>query len=289
MSLGFYVAEAWRGLRRAPGVALAAAFSLFAAWVVLAGTADALYNGWRFVNAANARKELIVLMKDRSSAEEDSALGARLRALDEAGSVSYVSRDSAWAQLTRELGTEPSLLEAVGANPLPASWRVTLKTELRDAAHLKRLAETVRQYPEVQDALTGGEWVDKMEVWVRQLTWVGFGFGGAVALGVVVLVMLTIRLSIMVRSDVLRVLRLLGAGEWFVRMPFVFEGLLLAAATSVLALLAVEGASRMLAGKWSDWAGMPFGLDLAFLGLALLLGFLGSLAGSSAVGRGESA
>lgn len=289
MRLSFYIAEAWRGLKRAPGVALASAFSLFAAWVVLAGTADALYNGWRFVNAANARKELIVLMKDRSGAEEDSTLGARLKALDEVGSITYVSRDSSWAQLTRELGAEPSMLEAVGANPLPASWRVSLKPELRDAVHLKRLAETVRQYPEVQDALTGGEWVDKLEAWVRKLTWVGFGFGGAVALGVVVLVMLTIRLSIMVRSDVLRVLRLLGAGEWFVRMPFVFEGLILACATSILALVAVEGASRLLAGRWSDWAGMPLGLDLAFLALALVLGALGSLAGSAAVGRRESA
>jgi cell division protein FtsX len=87
---------------------------------------------------------------------------------------------------------------------------------------------------------------------------------------------------------VLRVLRLLGAGEWFVRLPFVFEGLLMAAGTSLLALGVVEGASRLLARSWSDWSGMPLKLDLAFVAFALLLGFLGSLAGSAAIGHEET-
>lgn len=280
MSTGYMVAEAWRGLRRAPGVGLASALALFAAWVVLAGTADALWNGWRFVRFAEARKEVVVLMKEHLDAPADSVLGTRLRGLQEVAGATYVSRDSAWAQLSRDLNADPDLLQSVGANPLPSSYRLSLRDDFRSAAQIERLAQTIRQYPEVGDVVYGGEWLARLETWLQGLTLVGLVFGIAVALGVVVMVMLVIRLAILARRDVLRVLHLLGAGPWFVRLPFLVEGLMLTAITSVLAVAAVEGASRFAATRWDGWGSLPWSLDAAFVGLALLLGLVGSLVGS---------
>ncbi|MBI5836352.1 MAG: hypothetical protein HZB25_03820 [Candidatus Eisenbacteria bacterium] len=288
MNAAYFVAEAWRGLRRNPGVAAASAVALFAAWVVLAGTADALWNGWRFVRYAEARKEVVVLMKEHQGAEADSVLGDRLRALQEVSAATYVSRDSAWAQLSRDLNADPDLLQSVGANPLPPSFRLSLREGFRDAAQIERLAQTIRQYPEVGDAVFGGEWLTRLEVWLRRATLVGLGFGTAMALGVVVLVMLVIRLAILARRDVLRVLGLLGASPAFIRLPFLAEGLIITAVTSVVALAAVEGASVLLATRWSGWERMPLSLDAAFVGLALLLGLAGSLVGSLGAGRAES-
>ncbi|HVP39917.1 MAG TPA: permease-like cell division protein FtsX [Candidatus Saccharimonadales bacterium] len=287
MSGAYVVAEAWRGLRRARGVAVASGVSLFAAWVVLAGTADALWNGWRFVRFANARKEVVVLMKESLGAEADSVLGARLRGLQEVAGAEYVSRDSAWAQLSRDLNADPDLLQSVGSNPLPPSYRLSLRPDFSTAAEIERLAQTIRQYPEVGDVVYGGEWLGRLETWLGRFTLVGVSFGGAVALGVVVLVMLVIRLAILARRDVLRVLYLLGAGAWFIRLPFLVEGLILTAVTSALALAAVEGASRLAATRWGGWSHLPLPLDAAFVGLALLLGLLGSLVGSWRVGRVE--
>ena len=287
MNAAYHFAEAWRGLRRAPGVGVASAVSLLAAFLVLAGVADALWNGWRLVRAVEARKELVVILKDNSTADADSTLGARLKGLEEVEAVTYVSRDSAWAQLSREMSADPELLQAVGANPLPASYRVRLKPGNREADQMRRLAQGVKQYPEVSDVLFGGEWVERLEAWLRRFTWVGLALGAGVALSVVVLVMLTIRLALLARRDVLRVLRLIGARENFVRMPFLLEGLLLALGCSIVALAAVEGLSLWVATRWTDWAGMPWTLDLAFVGLALVLGLLGSLVGSLGVGREE--
>jgi cell division transport system permease protein len=288
VSTSYMVAEAWRGLRRAPGVALACALALFAAWVVLAGTADALWNGWRFVRYAEARKEVVVLMKEKLDAQADSVLGTRLRGLQEVAIASYVSRDSAWAQLSRDLNADPELLQSVGANPLPPSYRLSLQDGFRDPAQIERLAETIRQYPEVGDVVYGGEWLSRLQVWLERFTLVGILFGLAMALGVVVMVMLVIRLAILARRDVLRVLHLLGAGPWFVRLPFLVEGLILTLATSVLALAVVEGASRFAATRWAGWGHLPWSLDAAFVGLALLLGLAGSLFGSLGAGRAEN-
>ena len=288
MNLTYHMAEAWRGMRRAHGVALASALSLLAAWLVLAGTTDALWNGWRFVRAAESRKEVIVLMKEHPGAGADSALATRLKGLEESASVQYVPPDSAWAQLTRDMGSDPELLQSVGANPLPPTFRVGLKEGFRTTNQITHLAETVKQYPEVDDVVYGGDWIEQLEVWLRRMTILGLAFGISVGLGVVVLIMFTIRLALLARRDVLRVVRLLGADEGFVRTPFVLEGLILCAVTAIPALAVVEGASRLFTRSWSDWRTLPWQLDAGFIGVALLLGLVGSLVGSMGVGHSET-
>src|SRR5205085_1456791 len=99
--------------------------------------------------------------------------------------------------------------------------------------------------------------------------------------------MLTIRLALLARRDVLRVVRLMGASEGFVRLPFLIEGLLLTAITSLLALAVIEGGSAFVARNWSDWARLPLSLDAVFVLLALALGLVGSLVGSVGVGSSE--
>ncbi len=287
MSFGYHFQEAWRGMRRAPGVATAAGLSLLAAWVVMAGTSDALWNGWRFVQAAEARKEVLVLMKEHPETGADSILAARLRGLVEVEAVAYVSPDTAWARLSRELSVDQDLLASVGSNPLPPSWRLTLREHFRDVAHIQHLAGTIRQYPEVGDVVYGGEWLSHFEVWLSRFTLLGLLLATGIAVGVVVLVMLTIRLAILARRDVLRLLHLLGARPLFIVLPFLLEGMLLTFGTSLLALGVVEGASSLVAGRWGGWAHMPLWLDASLVLGATLLGLLGSVAGSAGLERPE--
>ena len=189
------------------------------------------------------------------------------------------SKEHAFAQQSKQY---PDLYKNVTSNPLPDAWIVTpIKGD--DTPELGRRIQAAN-YPGVDD-VKWGSGTAKRVLTIAEVIWIAFLV--AVVLLVIASTLLianTIRLSIFARRREIEVMKLVGATNWFVRGPFMLEGLLCGLGGAVMAVvLLVIGKEVALPallphiGGGSDVHALPFALNaLALIVAGLLLGAAGS-------------
>ncbi|MFI5316675.1 MAG: cell division protein FtsX [Myxococcota bacterium] len=223
-----------------------------------------------------------------ASAGEVSALEARIRAQDGIGDVVYVAPDQALTRLRGDLGQDSGVLDGLDHNPLPGSFEIAPPPGVRDPAQLRALADRIASLPGVTEVRWGEPWVEGYARVVRVAEWLGVGLGGFLLLILGAIVSSTVRLSLHARADEIQIQRLVGAGGWFVRLPFCLEGALQGMLAAALALALLRGLFALglpLLGGALSWVlgGQPAvffgaGESAALVGLGVLLGLGGALA-----------
>jgi cell division transport system permease protein len=182
---------------------------------------------------------------------------------------------------------DPSVIDTLGTNPLPASLDVTV----RDIRDLGAIDQAVRTSPLVdRSPATNYEpnVIDKIILLARVAGIAGLVLiVGLTGLSVFI-IMLTIRTAIYLRRKEIEVMKLVGATDWFVRWPFIVEGLFVGVVGAVVAVLIVGfGYRPAVINLQSVLIFVPLSFDpyylrlvlVAMLGFGLLLGSVGSYLG----------
>ena len=221
------------------------------------------------------------------TAQEVTAFKARIDALSGTDRVTYVTKDEAVKRFRARLKGQESLLEGVSAEVLPAALEIGLKKESRNSDAVAEYVAGLKKIPGIGEVQYGEEWVRRFTTFMNFLRLVGALLGGFLVLAVVFIVSNTIKLTIYARKDELEVLGLVGATRFFIKAPFLIEGVVHGAIGAVLAigiltlcyLGFLHNAGNFLSFNPAD-AGLAF-LPPAYLagllGGGIFLGFLGSL------------
>ena len=220
-----------------------------------------------------------VYFSTTSTDEQEAAVGQALKKLPRVKIVTFMSKERAFAQQSKQY---PDLYKNVTSNPLPDAWIVTPITG-DDTPELGRRIQAAN-YPGVDD-VNWGSGTAKRVLTIAEVIWIAFLV--AVVLLVIASTLLianTIRLSIFARRREIEVMKLVGATNWFVRGPFMLEGLLCGLGGAVMAVvLLVIGKEVALPallphiGGGSDVHALPFALNaVALIAAGLLLGAAGS-------------
>jgi cell division transport system permease protein len=144
-------------------------------------------------------------------------------AFPEVASVRMVSEVQALDRARRELGEFEDVFEA---GILPASIEVRLKEGFRDPTHVRAIATRLEVYDFIDDIRYGEEWVEKLHRLRTIATAVGVSLGLTFALVAIIIIGSTIRMAVLARSREIRIMRLVGATNGFIRAPFLIEGFL---------------------------------------------------------------
>ena len=271
--------EALAGFRRTPllsalGVLMIAcslfAFGLFG--LVAVNIRDALH-------ALEEHVEIRAFLIDGTPAEAAGAAMGDIGAFPEVAKVEYVSQDQALQRARRELGEFSDVFEP---GVLPASIDVHLKPGFRDPASVATVAKRIRSYDFVDDVRYGQEWVEKLYRIRTIATLIGTGLGLAFAAVAIIIIGSTIRIMVLSRAREIAIMRLVGATNNFIRLPFLLEGF----------LQGILGGALALGLSWVTTTAISrafirtefFDARLAMLGIVggALMGLLGS---AFAVGR----
>lgn len=188
--------------------------------------------------------EIIAFLNEGSGTETVQELQQRLLADPGVASVSYVSKDDALQEFRAQLGEESDLLDVLEENPLPASLRVRLAEKNQTAEQLERTAAWLRAIPAIEEVRYGDQWVQRLERYVRAFLVLDLLVGGLVLASALFVISNTVRLTVLARERSIEVMRLVGATDWFIRMPFVVEGALQGAAAAGLAMGVLWGLHR---------------------------------------------
>jgi len=282
----FYVREAWRSFRQHRGLVYTALLSLIAALSVSAGFLLLLHNADHAMRLIGDRREMVVYLKDGVTENQRDAVMQSLQRLY--GTATYVSKEQAWEEFSQQVG-DPSLLEAVDQNPLPASLRVKLRPELLHFDAMEEAARQVAQFPEVEDVRYGAEWVRRLDELKDRLGRGAIASGILMALAVLFVIYNTIRLSVQTRRGQVEIMSRLGASDRFIATPFAFEAVLQTAVAAVVALGLLFAFQQGVRAQIGGVEFLPWSWALAFVGAAVMLAWVASLYALTRVLRGIGA
>jgi cell division transport system permease protein len=278
----FYLREAARSFRQHRGLAYTAVVSLTAA-LTLSGVLLLLtHNAQMQMQALGDRREMVVYLRDDVAAAERDVLVGRLTELY--GTVTYVSKEDAWKEFSKQLG-DPSLLEAVEDNPLPASLRVKLRPALLTPGVMDQAAHQIGQFPEVEDVRYGEEWVHRLDRIGTALVKGTIAVGLVVALAILFIVYNTIRLTVLARRPQVEIMSRLGATDGFIAVPFVLEAMFEAGLAAFLALALLFGVQQGLSARVVGLVFLPLPMALMFVGAAIAVAWFAAMLALSRVLR----
>lgn len=211
---------------------------------------------------------------------EIDALRGRIQALSGTEKVVYISRDEALKRFRARLKGQESLLDGVTADVLPASMEITLKRGGRTSEFIEAYAAQLKKMPDVGEVQYGAEWVRRFSAFMNFMRLVGLLLGSFLVLAVVFIVSNTIKLTIYARKEEIEILGLVGATRFFIKAPFLIEGVLQGAAGALLALFILALCYLAFLHNAGNFLSFdPANIGLVFLPPSHLAGiFLGGIA-----------
>jgi cell division transport system permease protein len=293
MRFRILAAEAWRSLAANASTTIAATMTVLIGMFILGLSISLGSYMWSW--SKNVKHELVVNVyfcttaSDRenfpwcgkdATTGEINRVGNLLSTMPEVRRVQFISRAEALRIMKRK---SPELTENLPGNPLPASFKV-IPRRGEDVFRIAQRVNTARP-PGVEHAQTGEETARRI---LRVATVIEIIFGIAIvilATASALLIANTIRLSIFSRRREIEVMKLVGATNWFVRGPFMLEGLICGIAGAVLAVvllfaakeIALPALLRFDEGSSGEAHAIGFAWNaMILLGFGLLLGAAGS-------------
>ncbi|MEJ7892100.1 MAG: permease-like cell division protein FtsX [Solirubrobacteraceae bacterium] len=245
MSFGFFVKESLRSMRRNAVPSFAAMATVLVTVLVLGVFIPIVQATTGAANEVRGRVIADVYLTTDATAAEVSRVRTLIEATPNVQTVEYISKQQALAEQKQR---SPEAYELLGSNPLPDTLRITPNdpdniVDIRDA--LAPLAPAGGARVPVDKAIdeirNREDDTGKILTLTRVVKYAAAGLAGLLAIASMLLIANTIKLSLFSRRREVEVMKLVGATDWFIRWPFVLEGILLGAmgGLGAIALLGV--------------------------------------------------
>lgn len=216
--------QGFRGLWRNRGMAVASIGSVAASLVILGLIITLVLNiGSAAYLLQEQFDEIQVYLKDELRIEEIDQIGKEIKEIPGISEVTYVSKETALEKFKESWGEEGYLLDGLEKNPLPNSYVIQVESletadqVVRDLGPVEGIDE-IKYYKEIVDELL------KVAKFIRTI--------GLIIILILILVAIfiisnTIKLTLNARRQEIEIMKDVGATNWFIRWPFLLEGMLL--------------------------------------------------------------
>jgi cell division transport system permease protein len=274
--------EALVAFRRAPLLAGVSAAMIALSLFVIGLFGIVAYNIRKVIEGVEARVEVVAYLRDDASPADVLALRNELTGLPAVREVHYVSREEALLVAKDELREFSAVFGSLESNPLPASLELHLRPNQKGPDVVRAVAQRVAASPAVEEVRYGNEWLDKVFL-LRSVAATATGvLGAGFAVVAILIIGAAVRLAIFARREEIAIMQLVGATNWFIRKPFLLEGLITGLLGGILAALATWLSYTILTSAVFAVVWIP---GIWVLGGILAGGALGAIASWIAVRR----
>ena len=227
---------------------------------------------------------LVVYLDEEPAPALKEEYERKILKFDQVDRIDFISREQAYQRFEKQLGSDRDVLTGVPADFLPPSIEVYPVRSLDSLSRIKRFSDYLQTLPGVLKVQYGKEWIERFYSFVQLIRIVVLLSGALLILTTTFMVAHTIRLTLLSRNEELELLRLVGATNNYIRMPFLVEGAfqgLLGATTGLVALyvlfnwIKLQFAGPMMITQL-PFAFFPVFILLSIIAAATLLCALGS-------------
>lgn len=284
-SMGYLTKEGIRNLYVNRLMSIASVSVLFSCMVMIGVAFMIMVNINMFIGNVEDQNVIMVFIEDEATEEQSQELGSLLRGLSNVRECKFVGKDSGFAQLKDEMGDSSVLFDGLESNPLPDAYEVSLK----DTDKFEETVNRISELPNVLHIRENRQLAQQLSGLRNTVSYVSAGMIALLLIVSLFIVSNTIRITMDSRRLEINIMKSVGATRWFIRWPFMVEGIALGLISGVLALLAVwliyslagNSVVKMLSGIGMTGI-VPFGkYALILLAVFLLLGVIAGAFGSA--------
>lgn len=277
----FFIQDSLKSLRRNKTISTASAATVAATLFILGIFLLAILNVKQGIIEVESKVEVKVFLKDDITTKQQNELEKKIKAVDGVVDVAYESKTQAMDKFKKQLGDQnKSLVDGLEKdNPMPNSFIV--KVERPEV--VSAVVNGIKGTEGIDTIKDGREVIDKLIAITRTMKWIG-SIIFIVLIGVsLFLIGNTIKLTLYSRRREIGIMKYIGATDWFIRWPFIIEGMIIGILGGVIADLALFYAYKIAYVKVSTGLMMiqlvsPQYVLTTILGLFLLSGMIiGSL------------
>ena len=232
-TINYFIVDALKSIKRNITVSFAAMLTVLVTFFVLGTFTLVGLNFNKTIEDVADKIEIKVYLQDDIKLVNQREVEIKLAEQEGVKAVTYESKDEAFTKLKKDLKGNSGMLEGYSLenNPLASSYIVTLE----DASYAGDVSKAVEDMTGVESITNQQELIEKISNVVDfvQILGVVLFF---VFIGVsIFLIMNTIKLAVYSRRREVGIMKFVGATDWFIRWPFVIEGMIIGAVGSLLA------------------------------------------------------
>lgn len=212
---------AWKHIRRSPYQAIAAIFIMAQTFFVLSTFTFILIGSFIVIRYYESLPQLRAFFVDEAKTEEIQTLERNLKNTGKVRSISYIDKDQAFQRYKKLFKDDPLMLEFVTSDILPASFEIATNTLLDQ----EQIAKQLKTSPIVSEVDFPKEAVEGFARVTGVLRKIGAVASVVLSVDAVFLIMLIISMKISRKRKEIEILKLLSATNWYIRWPFIYEGI----------------------------------------------------------------
>ena len=260
----YFITESLNSIRRNGLMSLASLMTVALSLLILGVFIILVMNLNHMASVLESQVQVTVYLQDTLKEVEVREIGTRITKLPGVTRVNFIAKEEAMNRFKQRLGEQQGLLAELGeANPLPNSFEVKLDRPER----VKPVALAIAQLKGVEAARYGQEVVEQLFNLTRMVRIFGVVLILFLGLAALFIIVNTIRLTVFARRREIGIMKYVGATDWFIRWPFIIEGVLLGFLGACIAVLPLTQFYSMLSGQVYE--------SLAFLPLLPKYPFMG--------------
>lgn len=219
-------------------VTVALSILIVGAFALLWINANALMEAW------TSGIRIMAYAADGAVPDEIQDLRGKIGTLNGVGQVVFIPKHEALENLKTELEGRSSLLDNLRENPLPDAFEIEMDGNSRNFENIERIAAEIRAMPQISEVEYGRKWLGRFTHIFDLFKLSAYAMGCLFFMAAVFFVSNTLRLVLYSRREEVEIMRLVGATDDFIKMPFYFQSILQCAIGGILGIGVLFAAYR---------------------------------------------
>jgi cell division transport system permease protein len=235
-----------------------------------------------FINIWKDGIPAMAYLKPKVEESELSIIKENIQALG-VQQVRYISKEEALNTLKAQMKRQSSLFQNLSENPLPDAFEIRIIAPGDDWKKIESFAIQIESLEQIEEVEYGQKWLGRFVHVFRLFRVAGYALGGIFFMATVFIVANTFRLVIYTRNEEIDIMRLVGATDRFIKIPFYIQSIFQGALGAIIGLTALYISFQFLttSGEHGLFSGffqirfVPIKILLSIIGCSMLVGWLG--------------
>lgn len=283
-SLKYLTHEGFRNVWVNRLMSLASVTVLMACLIIMGAGIMIFFNINTLLDSVQSQNVVMVYVADDASEDETAQIGSSLNNIGNIESCEFVPKEEAFQKQIESMGGDSALFEGFDESPLPDAYKVTVK----DLSQFENTVSQIKQIDKVDSVRENSDLASKLLSLRHAVSIVSIGLVVMLFLVAVFIIANTIRITMFSRKLEISIMKAVGATNWFIRWPFMIEGMILGTISGVVSLGVLWGLYALAEKAFSQTLSllgfklMPFTeywwqILLVFVAIGLFTGGFGSL------------
>lgn len=283
-SLKYLTHEGFRNVWVNRLMSLASVTVLMACLIIMGAGIMIYFNINNVVDKVQSQNVVMVYVADDASEDETTQIGTSLKGISNVESCEFVPKEVAFQEQIQSMGGDAALFEGFDEIPLPDAYKVTVK----DLSQFETTVSQIKQINKVDSVRENSDLASKLLSLRHAVSIVSVGLVVMLFLVALFIISNTIRITMFSRKLEISIMKAVGATNWFIRWPFMIEGMILGTISGIVSLGVLWGlyavAEKVFAQILSligfslvPFSGYWWQILLVFVAIGLFTGGFGSL------------